>query len=159
MAKLGFGQTFARYHSLKDLWRGHNIFGSLRRCDRHDIQCNPSMSSHYLGLLSLPKNPILSSFYSKNSKTGFWANLSPISQPKGPLERPANILRPCTSYRHNKQCFASRSSHSWVAFIYPKNPTLSSFHGKNGEIGFLANFSPILQPNRPLERPCNFIRP
>ena len=93
-AKLGFGPTLALYHNHKDPWGGHEMFWRLSTCDIHDKQCTISLSSHSWGLLSLPKNPTLCPFYGKNGKTGFWANFSPIWQPKRPLEGPWNGLRP-----------------------------------------------------------------
>ena len=88
MAKVGFGPTLALYHSQRDPWRGHETFRGLSTLDRHNKQCTAFISGHSLASFTLRKNPTVSSFHGQNGETGFWANLSPISQPKRPLERP-----------------------------------------------------------------------
>ena len=88
MAKVGFGPTLALYHSQRDPWRGHETFRGLSTCDRHNKQCTAFISSNSWGPFTLSENLTLSSFHCKNGKIRFWANFSPISQPKRPLERP-----------------------------------------------------------------------
>ena len=50
-----------------------------------------------------------------------------------------------TDDRHDKKnaLLPCQVIHEWVLFTLPENPTLSSFHGKNGETGFWANISPV----------------
>ena len=137
MAKVGFGPTLALYHSQRDPWRGHETFRGLSTCDRHNKQCTAFISSNSWGPFTLSENLTLSSFHCKNGKIRFWANFSPISQPKKQTRRGhETFIGLSTCDRHNKQRTASISSHSWGLFTLPENQTLSPFHVKNGRLSF-----------------------
>ena len=89
----------------------------------------------------------------KMTKVGFGPNLALFNSQKDPWRGHETSRGLSACDRHDKQCTASMSRHSWELLTLPENPTLSSSHGKKGETGFLVNFSPISQPKRPLERP------
>ena len=71
---------------------GEGMFRGLSTDDRHDkkMHCFHVKSFMNGDRLLFPKTRLCLLFmnHGKNGETGFWANLSPISQPKRPLERP-----------------------------------------------------------------------
>ena len=93
-----------------------------------------------LDSISIPANPIQSSFHGENKETGIWANFGPMSwtklSAKGFMERSWNVLRP----QYALWTWQTMSCHLWrhgLAFTLLENPNWSSFHGKNEKkLGF-----------------------
>ena len=74
--------------------------------------------------------------------TGFWANFSPTSQNGNTtkyFEALALVL-----------CLTNDALHSRGLITFPENPTMSPFHGKNGDTGtaFWADFSSMARPKK-----------
>ena len=156
--KTGFGANLSPFYCQKDPCSCLETFWDFSPCSIHNKQCIAFKYSHSWGSFTLPEIPNLSSFHGKNGKTGFWANFSPLSRPKRPFGETMKQYKALISVIYMAKnallpCQVTRGCH----LLFPKI-RLCPLSMAKWPNGFLAKFSHIPQPKRPLWRPWSILR-